>query len=343
MGAALYDYCLVPPECLARYYRYTGDLRALEDNIDAVRRIVAAFRDLKGDEGLLLQSNLPDIGNDFRKGFLFLDHPGNGWHPQTTTGHDRRDTNAGLNLFYLQAIQAMIEVESALGHDAGALEREATDLAQALRARCLIEEQGLIADAAGPAIETPRFSQIVNAMAVTTGLLEGPAARYALERVMDIPRHPWISQGTPYSAFFLAEASARCGFGDAALRMFTRDFGLMLESGATTTWEAWRAENHDSLNHAWSAPMPHLVRRALMGLTPTQPGYSALQLQPDLSALDSFSATCLIPQGAVQVAWQRSTPTAFHLSVSIPEGIAGLLQLGNRVVSLDGPWQGEVL
>ncbi len=341
LGAPLYDYCLVPPECLWRYYRYTGEVKTVEDNIDAIRTIVTAFRKLKADNGLLALSNIPDVGNDFRKGLLFLDHPGNSWHPMTTVGIDRRDYNAGFNLYYLQAVQALAGLEGVLGHDTATLVSEIAELKQAVLRNCFIPEKGLVADAMSPEVSSPQFSQITNALAITTGLLEGDAAKYALSAVMDIPRHPWISQGTPYTYFFLAEAAAYCRLADEAVRTFTRDFGDMVKRGATTTWEAWRAENHDSRNHAWSAPLPHLIRRAALGLEPVKFGYAKLALCPDFSAFDCFSATCMIPQGAVRVAWKRATPTTFTLSVSVPPGVTAVLRLGSRTIEFSGSWQGE--
>ena len=131
-------------------------------------------------------SKAPNVDNEFRDALLFLDHPGNGWHSQTTTGIDRRDTNAGLNLFYLQALQAMAQLEGALDQDTAALVREVEQMKRALGRHCLVRQRGLVADAGGQQIDSPRFSQIVNALAVTTGLLEHKAARHALKMVMPV-------------------------------------------------------------------------------------------------------------------------------------------------------------
>jgi len=307
MGQALYDYCLVPPECLWRYYRFTGDTVAVKDNIKAIRGIVDEFRKLKADNGLIVKSKIPKE-YESKGGLLFLDHSGNGWHPMTTVGMDRRDFNAGFNLYYLQAIQALAQLEKVLGNDARSLEKEILKLRKDILKNCFIPEKGMLADAAGPEVQSPRFSQLVNSMAVMTGLIEGDKARHALAAVLDTTRHPWVSQGTPYSYFSLAEAAAVCRLGDAAVRTFDHDFSDMLRRGATTAWEAWRAENHDSRNHAWSAPLPYLIRRAIIGLEPLKPGYAELSISPDLSAFDSFDCTCMIPQGKIQVKWRRTSP-----------------------------------
>jgi hypothetical protein len=340
LGGPLYDYCLVPPECLWLYYRYTGDLPAVADNIHAIREIISCFRKLKADNGLIALSNLAKTGMNVQGGLLFLDHPGNGWHPMTTVGNDRRDFNAGFNLYYLQAIQALLGLEKIIDGDTKPLAKEIEKLKKDILKICFVPEKGLVADASGPGISNLRFSQIVNSLAITTGLIDGETARNALASVLDITRHPWISQGTPYSYFFLSEAAAVCRMGDRAVRTFNHDFGDMLKRGATTPWEAWRAENHDSRNHAWSAPLPYLIRRAIIGLEPLKPGYSELRLDPDFKSFDNFEGTCMIPQGEVLMKWKKTGTETFKLSVKIPRGVSGTIQIGNKPVKFKDEWSG---
>ncbi|HBC89074.1 MAG TPA: hypothetical protein DCZ94_19215 [Lentisphaeria bacterium] len=341
MGQPLYDYCLVPPECLWRYYRYTGDVATVEDNIKAIRGIVEEFRKLKTSNGLLAKSNIPKDGRT-QGGLLFLDHSGNGWHPMTTVGMDRRDFNAGLNLYYLQAIQALAELEKVVGNDAKGIEKEIEKLKKDILKICFVPEKGLVADASGSGIQNHRFSQLVNSMAIMTGLIDGETASKALAMVLDITRHPWVSQGTPYSYFSLAEAAAVSRLGDKAVRTFNHDFSDMLKRGATTTWEAWRAENHDSRNHAWSAPLPYLIRRAIIGLEPLKPGYAEVGLSPDFTSFDNLDCICMIPQGKIHMRWIRTGSENFKLDVEIPSGISATMMCGGKSIKFKDEWNGTV-
>jgi len=135
-----------------------------------------------------------------------------------------------------------------------------------------------------------------------------------------------------------------CGLAAEAVRHFNEAFRGQLERGATTTWEAWRAENHDSRNHAWSAPLPHLVRRGVIGLDPVTPGYGQLRLAPDFAAFDELDATCLIPQGPVRVAWRRIRPDAFALQVAVPKGVKAIVEplSGGRRAVAGGAWSGTM-
>ncbi len=340
LAGTIYEYCLIPPECLWRYYRYSGDIQAVADNIHAVREIIARFRKMKSANGLIALANVAKSGKEADGGILFLDHPGNGWHPMTTVGHDRRDFNAGLNLFYLQAIQALLALEKVLGNDTKKIAAEVEKLKKDILKICFVPQDGLVADAAGPGITAPRFSQLVNSMAITTGIIDGMTACNALASVLDIPRHPWVSQGSPYSYFFLADAAAACRMGDKTVRAFNQVFGDMLERGATATWEAWNADNHDSRNHAWSAPLPYLIRRAIIGLEPLKPGYAQLKIAPDLTSFDSFEGTCVIPQGTVHLKWKKTGPQSFEIEARIPQGVSGTIHVGGKIIKFKDQWHG---
>nr|MDA3875358.1 alpha-L-rhamnosidase N-terminal domain-containing protein [Kiritimatiellia bacterium] len=340
MGQPLYDYCLVAPELLARYYTFTGDFQTVENNLDAARQIVAAFRGLKASHGLLELAKLP---KDVKSGLLFLDHPGIGWHGSTTTGIQRDDVSIGLNAFYLQALQALATCETATGNDPAALRKEEAEVKQAIRDQGWVASKGLFRDSTLKKEGTIRFSQVVNALAVCTGLFEEDAqARHAVRLLLDVHRHPWIAQGTPYSMFFLAEAAARTRLGAEAAGHFSREYDDMIQRGATTTWEGWQGENQDSFCHAWSATLPHLLRRAVMGLQTLDPGYSRLKLNPDLCAFRDFDATCCIPQGTVHMQWKTISPEVCELSLQLPEGVHGELHTSDGPIPCEGHWQGEL-
>lgn len=343
MGGLLLDYCLVPVALLERYYRYTGDVKTVEDNLPVARAIVEQFRSFGDSSGLIAAKNIPDEICNSGECLIFLDHPGNGWHPMTTTGIDRRDYNAGFNLYFLQALQALAELESGEGQK-DKLFKEIETLTKTIRETFFVERYGLLKDSAPAGDSAERFSQIANALAVTTGILQGTEARYALSLIMDIHRNSYVSQGTPYTYFFLADAASKLGMAELTTRVFCRDYSNMLERGATTTWEAWNAENHDSLNHAWSAPFPMLTRAGIMGITPGKPGYRVVNVAPQLNTFNTFEGTCCIPQGDITVSWSRISPDEIELAVNIPEGVNGILKLpgADDTVSFKSSWNGCV-
>jgi hypothetical protein len=342
-GQPLYDYCLVPPEAMRRYALYTGDVETMRPLLESADWIVDKFRGRKDAEGWIRLAGWGESEPACR-GLLFLDHAGNGWHPMTTTGIDRRDVNAGIHLYYLQALDALVALRRMTDEGGTATSRATAAEAAALRCRLrdtfVVPATGLVRDALPDAKDAPVYSQIVTALAVMTGVLEGEAAKWALRTVLDIERNPWVSQGTPYTYFLLADAAAIAGCAGELLPFFVRAFVPMLERGATTTWEAFGGENHDSLNHAWSAVLPYLIHRGVAGI---QPAGLRLSVAPDLSAFATFEHETPLPQGRIRVAWKRRTPESVELELDVPPGLDARLILPGRTVKVkDGRFRGVV-
>ncbi|HPO91588.1 MAG TPA: alpha-L-rhamnosidase C-terminal domain-containing protein, partial [Victivallales bacterium] len=162
-------------------------------------------------------------------------------------------------------------------------------------------------------------------------VIKDESAEYILRTVLDINRHTWVSMGTPYSYFFLAEAISKCKkVVPEAVRCFSEVFRGMLDRGATTTWESWRAENHDSRNHAWSAPMPHLLRTAVVGARALSPGYKKIIFEPVLSAFDDFYLKFMIPQGEISVKWEKSRVNLYNFSLICPPNTEAYLYIKGK-------------
>lgn len=339
MGNALVDYCLVPAEVLRRAWRCTGDAALVADVLPTVAAITADLEAARDPDGWLSMARIADRLHARRPGkgqvLLFLDHAGLGWHPRDSTGIDRRDVNAGLQLFWLQALQAMSEVARATGV-ADAWGAAAETLRVRIAASFTDPSTGLIADARLPDGSFAGASQIVNALAVTTGVLSGAPARRAMRASIDLAQRPEVAGSTPYGYFFICDALCRLGMVAEAVALLRARFVPMLERGATTTWEAWGGELHDSLNHAWSAVLPWLACRGLAGLQPLRPGYGELRLEPALAALEACTVRLVIPQGAVEVEWERRGPDGRHVTVSLPPGVQAEVVLPGRSERLRG-------
>jgi hypothetical protein len=304
MGAPLYDYCLVPPELLRRYHRYTGDLATVRDNLATMRSIVDDFERSCDADGLVRLDRLEQLfqsryQTEFRGGLLFLDHPGLGWHPRETTGIDRRDVNAGIQLFLLQALLALRELGTVTGEDLD-LDRRIADLRRTVRARFLDPARGLLADARPEEGSFAGCSQVVNALAVSTGVFAAEEARSVMRMVVDLRRTD-IARSTPYGWFMIADAMIASGLVPDLLAVVRELYLPMLGSRATTTWETFRGEIHDSLNHAWSAVLPYALYRGALGLEATGPGYGALRLRPVLACSDVFDLSLRLPAGPLRV------------------------------------------
>lgn len=122
-----------------------------------------------------------------------------------------------------------------------------------IRDKFHIEETGLIADAVNETKTKYSYSQIVNALAVITGIIWGKETSFILKTITDTDRNTWISKGTPYTYFYVFEALIKSGLAAMGIEVTKKEWKIMLERGSTTTWEGFCGEHHDSYNHAWSA------------------------------------------------------------------------------------------
>ena len=196
--------------------------------------------------------------------------------------------------------------------------------------------KGLIKDACDPNKKDFSYSQITNCLAVMTGVLTGNKAKYAMQQIVDIERNPWIAQGTPYSYFFVAEALTMTGMVEEGLATIKKYWMPIIERGATTTWEAFGGENHDSLNHAWSAPLPYLVYKGVVGLGQVGSGYQQLTFKPCLTAFDSFAYEFSIPQGKISIKWTKLNTSEYDLSIKVPKNLPATLEIKGKEIKFSG-------
>ncbi|MEA2012584.1 MAG: hypothetical protein U9O87_05795 [Verrucomicrobiota bacterium] len=334
MSNALFDYSMVPMDLINRYYSYTADKETVLQHLPACENVLSQFRTFKDNNGLVTVANIIK-DKKYANGLLFLDHPGTTWHPRQTVEIDRDDYNAGLNLFYLKALQSMeklyneLKIKKSFAKEINTLKKKILDL-------FYDEKKGLIKDATNMNKKEFSYSQIVNSLAVMTGVLTRKKAEYALKQIVDVERNPWIAQGTPYSYFFMCEALMQMKMVNKALQTIKKYWTPMIERSATTTWEAFGGENHDSLNHAWSAPLTYLLYKGVVGLTQKGTGDKRLIFKPCLTAFDNFSYNFAIPQGEIAVKWIKKTTKEYNISIKIPEKIPASLEMNGKSFNFFG-------
>ncbi len=324
IGDLLYDYSLVSAKLLKTYFEYTNDEKTVKDNISTVEKIIDSFRILKDKTGLIYLGKRRIIPPDTKgEGILFLDHPGNSWHPQLTTPIVREDYNSGINLFYLQALISLQFLYSSLNYKKS-VKSEIEFLRKKIYNYFYIKNIGLIADSKNKKIKRFSFSQISNALAITTEVLTNKDALFAINKITKIKQNPYISQGTPYTYFFLSEAWAKLKQIKLGLSAIKQNWEPMLRRGATTTWETFNGDITDSLNHSWSAPLPYFLYRGAAGISPLKPGYKKIRIFPDFSAFDNFFYQIKIPSGKISIKWKEIKPFTYELNLTIPKNTIGV-------------------
>jgi len=245
--------------------------------------------------------------------------------------------NTVVNAFHLRALALMANLARALGRDEDALEfesRERTTLA-AFQQRLFDPARGLYRDGSG----TDHASLHANLFPLAFGLAP-KANRQTICR--------WLgTRGmvcSVYAAQYLLEGLFENNDAETALALMTapgdRSWRHMIDCGATITWEAWDQsyKPNQDWNHAWGAAPANLLPRFVLGVQPTAPGWSRVEIRPNCGRLTSCEGRVPTPRGTISARWERNEH--FKLTLDLPATIAACVTLpttgSSTLVFVDG-------
>ncbi|WP_276352629.1 family 78 glycoside hydrolase catalytic domain [Cohnella caldifontis] len=148
------------------------------------------------------------------------------------------------------------------------------------------------------------------------------------------PPSDFVQIGSPFMAFFYYEALTLLGRPQAMLDDMRKNYGQMIEHGATTCWEMYPAfeENRANPNlltrshcHAWSAAPAYFLGNSVLGVRRAEEGWRRVIVSPQPGDLRWARGAVPLPGGGrIDVSWrigeEDGVPT-FRLEVTAPEGI----------------------
>ena len=293
-----------------RDYAYcSGDLATVRDVMPGMRASLDWFRRFADTDGL--PAKLP---------FWNITDWCPWWPRGVVPGSDTGPTCI-ITAQYILALDEFADLCRLLGRDreANELTAEASALRPKLHARFWSESEGLYFDRPGG----PEISQYGNAWAMVCG------AAGAVEREIILRRFPTDPKLAPGSFFWWHAGFRALDLAGAYDRMpeFLGPWHEMVDNGLDTFVEEnsyWR-----SLCHAWSAhPALEFMTRVL-GVTPTAPGFAAIEVGPHCCGLAHASGSVCTPRGPVNVAWrvergefalEIEAPAATPVTVRLPGG-----------------------
>jgi alpha-L-rhamnosidase len=185
----------------------------------------------------------------------------------------------------------------------------------------------------GPAHHLP-------AMLIRSGVLQPGEARALFARTLSTDP-PWSM--TYWHRYADLDAAWRVGAIDWGLNYIRRHWGYALELGMTALWEAfdpaWIGPDphavsmvaaeyaryggyETSLCHGWSAGPAAWLHRAVLGVSPAEPGFTAIDFQPALGDLQSAAGVVPCPRGPIRVELARGSDSSRpQAHIAIPPGI----------------------
>ncbi len=168
----------------------------------------------------------------------------------------------------------------------------------------------------------------------------------AVRRHIVHPPESFVRIGSPFMAFFYYEALARMGDYGELLADMRRNYGQMVELGATACWEMYPNFAVNRANpemptrshcHAWSAAPGYFLGAYVLGIRPSSSGWEEIVVEPQ--PVDLLWARGSVPHpagGRIDVSWRIVaecemqvrvwTPAGVRANVRLPEGFRGTIE-----------------
>ncbi len=293
-------------------YRYTGDRELIAYMMPTVERVLRWFESYRRPDGLL--ENVT--------GWVLLD-----WSSVNSSG-----CSSTLNALWARALEDLAEMATWLGNLGTA--EWAQQRYREVRIAFEIfwdESRGVYFDHLVNGVSKPQAAQHPGAAALAAGLV--PLARIdrVIERLVDrshLIQHSWVMDSVtveggstgfvhlttgypaptwdvenqmvkaqPFFRYVVHDGLARAGRADLIADL-CRDWQVFLEAGESSWPECWQGGTRC---HGWSStPTRDLIVHTL-GITPAEPGYAMVRVEPQLGDLQWAKATVPTPHGPITV------------------------------------------
>lgn len=295
--------------CL-EYYRYDGNSALAADIWPHVKLTLEKYLSLLNDKGLFEN-----------EGWNLLD-----WAPFEQPG-------AGIvtpqNMFLVKALRDAAELGAVAGFgaEADSFVREAGKLRKAVDDHLWDSERAAYVDcihADGKLSAT--ISMQTQIVASLCGIADGER-KQLVESYIASPPPSFVQVGSPFMSFFYYEALAAIGRFDLLLADMRRNYGFMIDSGATACWEMypWSGYNDDpriltrSHCHAWSAGPVYFLGAHILGVQGLTPGWTKVRIAPQPCGLKWAEGSVPLPhEGRIDVAWRVTGEGELELRVEAP-------------------------
>jgi hypothetical protein len=143
---------------------------------------------------------------------------------------------------------------------------------------------------------------------------------------------------TPYYNYYVVSAMARMGQRKAALDWIRQYWGGMVNEGATSFWEgydpSWYKDDFHaslqademsgyrvSLAHGWSSGATPWLMEQVLGIHATGPGFSSVDIRPDLIDLQWVKGGEPTPRGMLTVSIRKTQHGSTETVLDLPPGI----------------------
>jgi hypothetical protein len=227
----------------------------------------------------------------------------------------------------VQALRDAAELAALLGRSD--LEQAWIQLAeclkQAINAALWNDEKNAYTDCSREGLQSKVYSQQTQTAAYISGVAEGERAQRCRQIIFN-PPDDFVKAGSPFFEFFLLEAYQDEQRVLEFLETIRKDWGFMIDQGATTFWEMWSVQGEDgrltrSHCHGWSAAPTYFLSTYVLGVNPEKAGFAIAKIAPHPGDLAWCRGSVPTPQGCIEVEWENIPDAPFVMRVHAPTGI----------------------
>lgn len=239
-------------KAVREYMTHTGDFSLGREVYPKLRQVMAVFLS-RWTDGLIPRFPGKNHWN-------FYD-----WSPYmegNLYSEEREEPDLMLNCLFLIALAELSQIEKMLGQTADSYREIMEKTRFAIRKTFFDRESGFLSMTKGE----EGYTALGNAMAVLAGVTDSGESRYICDRLFSST----LTECSLSMKAFLYDAmlqTDRKAFAPMVRDRIRRDYGKMLDAGATTVWEtadgASAFENAGSLCHGWSAIAIYYYRSQL--------------------------------------------------------------------------------
>ena len=322
-------------------FYYTGDTALLEEYYEPLKH--KTLYELAEEDGLISSFSEKLTGEYMQKlGFAdtslrlndIVDWPpaqkDTGWKLASAEGerdgHEMVPVNTVVNCFFYENMRMMAELAAVLQkmEDAEFFDQMALKVLSSINEKLLNKETGVYMDGIG----SSHSSLHSNMMPLAFGLVP----EQFRQSVVDFVKSRKMACSV-YGAQYLLEGLYLAGEEDYALGLMTstsdRSWWNMIRSGSTVTMEAWDLKYKPNLdwNHAWGAAPANIISRYMWGIRPASPGFTHVEIRPQLSELKSSRIKAPTPEGPVIADYRKLDDEHAIYTIILPETMKGELVL----------------
>ena len=194
-------------------------------------------------------------------------------------------------------------------------------------------ENAFIDSIHGDDIKSNVISMQTNAMVYLCNCVYGERKRI-LEDYLINPPQRFVRIGSPFMSFFYYEALAKLGKVETIILDINKNWGIMLEYGATTCWETFPGFYNYTLTrshcHAWSAAPAYFLGAYVLGVRPIEPSFKRVIIEPNIAGLKWVKGSVPTPMGPISVNLKVDY-NGIKMDIIAPKGVDCLAKINKDI------------